>query len=248
MAVSVDLNCDMGEGYGMDELIFPFISSVNIACGYHAGDEPTIRQSIALALQHKVAVGAHPAYPDREGFGRKEMHFSSAEVYRMVTEQVMLIRTIAGEMGAVLHHVKPHGALYNSAAKNTELAKAIAQAVHDIDSGLWLYGLSGSQSGAAAFEAGIPFQHEVFADRTYAEDATLTPRSSLDALITDEEKALAQVLQMINKGTVQTQSGKTIAIKADTICIHGDGNQAAAFAKKIYQTLTENRVRIKAAT
>ncbi len=248
MSASIDLNCDMGEGYRMDERIIPFISSVNIACGYHAGDEHTIRQTISLALQYNVAIGAHPSYPDREGFGRREMHFSTAEVYRMVTEQIMLIRKLAGEMGTVLHHVKPHGALYNSAASNTELARTIAQAVHDIDSGLWLYGLSGSQSGAAALELGIPFQHEVFADRTYTDEAMLTPRSSADALITDEKKVLAQVLQMVNKGTVQAQSGKTISIKADTICIHGDGIHAAAFAKEIYRTLTGNQVGIKAAT
>jgi 5-oxoprolinase (ATP-hydrolysing) subunit A len=247
MASTIDLNCDMGEGYATDALIFPYISSANIACGYHAGDEDTIRKTIGLALAYGVAVGAHPAFPDREGFGRREMQFSTTAVYHMVLEQVRLIQTIALEMGAVLHHVKPHGALYNSCAKNGTMAMAVAQAVKDIGGDLWLYALSGSCAAAAALEVGIAVQHEVFADRTYAEDGSLQPRSTAGALITDEGESIKQVLQMINKGTVQTDSGKTIALKADTLCIHGDGLHAADLAKNIYHTLREKQVVIQAA-
>lgn len=248
MPVSIDLNCDMGEEYSTDALIFPFISSVNIACGFHAGNEATIRKTIGLAVHHNVAIGAHPSYPDRAGFGRKEMSFSTTALCNIVKEQVLLVHSIALEMGTTLHHVKPHGALYNKAAKHIETAMAIAEAIKSIDQGLWLYGLSGSQSIAAAICVGLRVQQEVFADRTYTEDGMLTPRSEPGALIADEAASAAQVLQMINTETVQTLLGNVVRVKADTVCLHGDGPGAVGFAKKIFQTLQENRITVNAVT
>jgi len=241
---AVDLNCDLGEGAGNDIEIMPFISSTNIACGYHAGDEETMNRIIELAIKNGVSIGAHPSFPDMENFGRKEMYLDEHVLYDIIVLQIQVLDTIAESAGVSIHHVKPHGALYNMSAKDPAMAAVIARAVRDIDPELVFYGLSGSHLINEAKNMGLKTASEVFADRTYQEDGSLTPRSQAGALIETEENALQQVLQMIKKGTVQTISGKTIPIVAETICIHGDGKHAAAFAKKINEALKLEGIKI----
>ena len=243
---TIDLNCDLGEGMNTDEDIIPLISSANIACGFHAGDESTMKRTIELCLQHGVVIGAHPSWPDREKFGRTEMNLSEQELYDCVTDQLLILQNIASTFNTKLHHVKPHGALYNQSAKNKIIASTIAKAVKDFDASLILFGLSGSISVTEAELLGLKTAHEVFADRTYLEDGSLTPRSRPDALIEDETIAVQQVLRMIQQGTVATISGKIISVKADTICLHGDGMHAAAFCTLINQQLKQNGIEIKA--
>ena len=242
---TVDLNCDMGEGTGNDEAIMPFISSANIACGYHAGDAETMKQTVELCVKHNVAIGAHPSFFDKKNFGRTEMHLSYSEIHDLVTKQIFILDKIAKQNGSVLHHVKPHGALYNMSAKDPQLAAAIALAVKDVDEKLILYGLSGSYSISKAKEVGLKTANEVFADRTYQDDGNLTPRSEPNALIEDADKMVQQVLQMIKERTVTTLSGKKISISADTICIHGDGKYAIEFAERIYETLKKEKIKIQ---
>jgi UPF0271 protein len=243
---TIDLNCDLGEGMNTDEQIIPLISSANIACGFHAGDESTMKRTIELCLQHGVAIGAHPSWPDREKFGRTEMNLSEQELYDCVTDQLLILQNIASTFNTKLHHVKPHGALYNQSAKNKIIASTIAKAVKDFDASLILFGLSGSISLTEAELLGLKTAHEVFADRTYLDDGSLTPRSRPDSLIEDETIAVQQALQMIQQGTVVTLSGKIISVKADTLCLHGDGTHAAAFCKLINQQLKQNEIEIKA--
>jgi len=235
----------MGEGVGNDELIMPYISSANIACGFHAGDEETIWQTVVLALKYKVAVGAHPSFLDKKNFGRTEINMSSEEIYELVTQQLILFDEIASDADVAIHHVKPHGALYNISAKNSSIAKAIANAVKDYNKDLVLFGLSGSYSITEAKTIGLKTASEVFADRTYQDDGTLTSRTQPNALIKDSDQAIQQVLQMIKNGTVVTVSGKTIRIVAETICIHGDGENAVEFARRINNALKENNIAIR---
>lgn len=244
--LTVDLNCDMGEGMINDEELMPFISSANIACGYHAGDNNSISKTVRLALLNNVAIGAHPGFNDKANFGRTEMNVTSNEVYDLMTEQVLLIRKICDVEGGVLHHVKPHGALYNLAARTCELAAALAKAVFDIDQHLILYGLSGSFLITEAQRTGLKTASEVFADRTYTDDGKLTPRSEPGALITNTRRAIEQVLHMVQKGSVTSLKNKKIFITAETICIHGDGAHALHFAKTIYKKLHQYNIEIKA--
>lgn len=243
---SIDLNCDLAEGLLTDEQIIPLISSANIACGYHAGDMDTMKRTIELCLQQNVAIGAHPSWPDKENFGRSEMKRSAAEIHEIVTAQLIIIAKLAKEQGAVLHHVKPHGALYNQSAKDKIIATAIAKAVYDFDPSLILFGLSGSVSLTEATALGLQTAHEVFADRTYQDDGSLTPRSQPNALIVDEQQSLQQIIQMINTQTVTSVTGNIIHLKTDTICIHGDGRNAVVFAKSISSALNELHIDIKA--
>ncbi len=245
MPKTIDVNCDMGEGYETDALIMPYISSVNIACGYHAGDEATIQHTIALALKHNVAVGAHPSYPDKENFGRKEMEMNTNEVFSMVSTQIQLVKSIAEKMGTKMHHVKPHGALYNAAAVKPELASAIVSAIKSIDENLILYGLPDSELEKAALKDGVRFAAEVFSDRTYTDQGMLTPRTAPNAMIVDVNESIHQVLQMVKEGTVLSTHKKIIQIKADTICIHGDGMHAVEFAEKICVSLNKNNILIQ---
>jgi 5-oxoprolinase (ATP-hydrolysing) subunit A len=231
----------MGEGMDNDALIMPYILSANIACGYHAGDEETMRETMELATRSGVAVGAHVSFYDRENFGRKEMQLSPEEAHDIVIRQLEIIDKVAGSMGIKLAHVKPHGALYNMSARDKELAATIAGAIREYDPSLVLFGLSNSHSIAEAKKLGLQTASEVFADRTYRDDGSLTPRSQPGALIEDIDKAVEQVLQMINSGTVTTTSGKEIPILAETICIHGDGKHAAFFARAIYKQLMTAR-------
>jgi UPF0271 protein len=242
---SIDINCDMGEGIGSDEKIMPFISSANIACGYHAGSAEIMEQTIELALKYNVSIGAHPSFFDRENFGRREMNLPPDEVYDLVLLQLRTIDRIVKEKNAKLNHVKPHGALYNVSAKDRQVAKAIAHAVKDFNSELILFVLSNSHCIEEAAAVGLRTASEVFADRTYQDDGSLTPRSQSNALIQDVNACVQQVLQMVKQKTVTSVNGKTIPIVADTICIHGDGKHAVEFANAIHQVLKKERIRMK---
>jgi 5-oxoprolinase (ATP-hydrolysing) subunit A len=244
---TVDLNCDMGEGIPTDPEIFPFISSANIACGGHAGDPDTMRRSVELALQNGVAIGAHPSYPDREGFGRTDIAESrlGALLTDLIT-QIAALRDICHELGARLHHVKPHGALYNRAATDPVVSTIICDAVRAIDPSLIIYGLSGSETREAAAAAGLRFVNEVFADRTYRADGRLTPRSEPYALIHDPVTMLNQVLTMIRRRQVKSIEGSVIPITAETICLHGDGDDPVKFASIIRSAMDSNEIIVAA--
>jgi len=244
--ITIDVNCDMGEGIENDEALMPFITSANIACGYHAGDETTMRSTVMMAKKAHVAIGAHPSFLDSENFGRTEIKdITPQQVYDVVIAQLTSLHKIVIECNAHLHHVKPHGALYNMAAKDPALSMAIAQAIYDFDKTQVLFGLSGSYLISEAKAMGIKTACEVFADRTYQDDGNLTPRTKLNALIEDEEQAIGQVIQMIKKGTVTATSGKEVPILAETICLHGDGKNAVAFASAINKRLIAEKITIK---
>lgn len=244
--LTIDLNCDMGEGMPHDAEIMPYISSANIACGYHAGDEEIMKRTVELALQYNVAIGAHPGFADKENFGRKEMFLKKEKYHALITEQLSLIKNITDALGAKLHHVKPHGALYNMAAADKILAKIIVNAIKEFDENLVLYGLSGSHLIEEAKTAQLKTASEVFADRTYRDDGKLTPRNQFNALIKDENNAVQQVLQMIREKTVISVNKNPIPIVAETICLHSDGVHPVEFARLIHQTLHNEGVIIKA--
>jgi len=233
----IDLNCDMGEGMDTDEAIFPYISSANISCGYHAGDADTMRRTVELALRHHVAIGAHPSYPDRANFGRLDMlgkGVEPEEIGGLVVDQLIRLQAICDEFGVRLHHVKPHGALYNRAARDAAVSALICRAIREFDASLQLYGLSGSAMRVAAEQHGLVFINEVFADRTYQPDGSLTPRTSHDALIEDPARCRRQVEMMVKEGRVAVMGGGEIDIVAETICLHGDGGHAVEFAKMVH--------------
>lgn len=241
----IDLNCDLGEGAGHDVELMPLITSANIACGAHAGDEATMRATVELALRHGVAVGAHPGFADREHFGRRELAVTPEEVFQLVRAQTLALQKIAHTAGAKLGHVKLHGALYNLAARDTAIAEAAAYAVRDAGPDLVWFGLAGSASLAAVRECGLRVASEVFADRTYQPDGSLTPRSRPDALITDENVAVAQALRMVREGRVRATDGAEVAIRADTLCLHGDGAHAVEFARRIRAELAAAGVDVR---
>jgi UPF0271 protein len=249
MAV-VDLNCDSGESFGVYQKgetvsVLPYVTSLNIACGFHAGDPHIMRETVKLALEQNVAIGAHPGLPDLQGFGRRWLEISPLEAYEMTVYQIGALEAMVRAEGGTMHHVKPHGALYNKAATDTRYAEAIAQAVAKVNDQLILYGMSGSALIRAGQALGLRTASEVFADRTYQDDGTLTPRNLPGALIHNKDQAVQQVLQMVIEQKVTTQSGKEIPIQADTICIYGDGDQSVLFAKKIYYALLEQNVTIQ---
>ena len=246
MPRTIDINCDLGEGCPNDAELMGLISSANIACGFHAGDEATMHGTVDLAIRNGVAIGAHPSYPDRENFGRTPMALSDTEVFEIVAEQIHTLKRICETQGAALHHVKPHGALYNQAAKDAALSAAVAKAVWETGNELILYGLSGSCLISEAERIGLKTSSEVFADRTYQNDGTLTPRSQTDALITEDDTSVAQVLQMIEEQSVTSINGETVLLKAETICIHGDGEHAVSFASKIRTALIDHGFEIRA--
>lgn len=241
----IDLNCDMGEGLDNDELIMPFISSANIACGAHAGNEDTMKRTVDLALQHRVAIGAHPGFEDKQNFGRTEMQLPLQQVYDLVTNQIEKLQKVCTSFHTHLHHIKPHGALYNMAATDAALANIIAKAIKDLNPGLIVYGLSGSYLVSESSLVHLTTANEIFADRTYQEDGSLVSRKQPNALIENEELSIQQVLQMIWDQSVISISGKLIPIVAETICLHGDSKNAVQLAKKINQTLQQNGITIK---
>lgn len=247
----VDLNCDLGESFGnykcgMDEKVIPFISSANVACGFHASDPIVMTKTVALAKKNDVAVGAHPGYPDLVGFGRRNLAASPEEVKAMVQYQVGALQAIARAQGMKVCHVKPHGAMYNMAGKDKKLAEAICEAIYEVDPRLILLGLSGSEMLKAADRIGLRAAKEVFADRAYEEDGSLVARSKPGAMITDEDEAIQRVIRMIKEGKVTAISGQDIEVQADSICVHGDGEKALAFVEKIRKALIQEGVEIKA--
>jgi Uncharacterized proteins, homologs of lactam utilization protein B len=240
-----DLNCDMGEGMGNDEAIMPFISSANIACGYHAADDQIMRETVLLCQKNNVKIGAHPSFDDKANFGRIEMRLPLNDIHQLIIKQISALKYTAFAYGASLHHVKAHGALYNMAARDQQLASAIANAVKESDPNLILYGLSGSYLISEGQKHGLRTASEVFADRTYQDDGSLTPRSFRNALIESEDESLKQVLQMVLEGKVTTVTGTSVPIVAETICIHGDGKNAVRFAEKIHLALQNNSIEIQ---
>lgn len=241
----VDLNCDLGEGDAHDAELMALITSANIACGGHAGDETTMRAAIELALQHDVAIGAHPGLADRANFGRVERPLSPAEARELVLTQTERLLALVEKAGARLTHVKPHGALYNMAARDETLARAVAEAVFEVDSRLVLVGLADGRLIEAGLSTGLRVLHEVFADRTYQADGRLTPRSRPDAMIHDEATAVAQVLRMVREGRVTATDGSEVLIRADTVCLHGDTANAVGFARSVVAALTAAGVAIR---
>jgi UPF0271 protein len=248
----IDINCDMGESTALwpyhienDIALLPYITSANIACGFHAGDAYTMHELIDAALLAGVAVGAHPGFEDRQNFGRTNRQLPPAKVYDLVICQLGAVDAFLKINGTKLHHVKPHGALYNMAAKDAVLATAICQAIKDYDAGLTLYGLSGSEFVQAAALMQLSFCPEVFADRTYQDDGSLTPRSLPNAVIENQAQSVQQAVQMAKYGRVQTVSNKTIHVQAGTLCLHSDNAHALSFAKLIHYTLQEKGIEIK---
>jgi len=235
---SVDLNCDMGESYGAwtmgnDRAVLAHVSSINVACGMHAGDWSVMHETTQAAFTQGVAVGAHPSLPDLQGFGRRVINVTPDETYDLVLYQVGALSAFCRALGGGLAHVKAHGALYNMAAKDAALAGAIARAVADFDRTLVLFGLSGSALIRAGRDVGLKVANEVFADRTYQSDGSLTPRSRPGSMIEDVKDSLAQVEGMLTRGRVRALDGSEVSIEADTICVHGDQAGAAEFAREL---------------
>ncbi len=246
----VDLNSDLGESYGAytvgnDKEVLKYISSANIACGYHAGDHNVMFETVRLSKNYRVQIGAHPGLPDIPGFGRREMNLSAREIYNLVIYQIGSLAAVCKVNGTVLAHVKPHGALYNMAAKNLEIAKTIAAAVYDFDPELVLFGLAGSELVKAGEEKGLIVAQEVFADRTYQPDGTLTPRTKENALIHDTQIAINRVIRMIKEGKVAAVDGEDVKIKADTVCVHGDSPKALEFVTELKQALILENISIR---
>lgn len=241
----IDINCDMGEGMPNDAAIMPFISSANIACGYHAGNEDIMQTTIHLAQQHGVAIGAHPGFPDKENFGRIPMQLSSQQITALIQDQVSQLMQLAHRAGTRVVHVKPHGALYNMSAANPELALTIAQAIHELDADLIVVGLCNSHSISTAQAMGLRTASEAFADRHYLADGSLVPRSDPRALIGHLPDAAAQVLEMIETKKVTPVNGYPIPLQANTICIHGDGVHAPALAEHLFLVLKQKGISIK---
>lgn len=244
MTLRVDLNCDLGEGCDNDAELMKFISSANIACGGHAGDIDTMRRTVELALKNNVAIGAHPGYADRENFGRLSQELNRKEIIDLITDQIADLQSVCDEFDVKLTHVKPHGALYNQSAKNPEIAAAVAEAVMSVDQQLLLFGLASSLSISEAQRVELRTASEVFADRTYQNDGSLTPRTEPYALITAINESVEQVLDMLKYGRVRTVDAVMIQIKAETVCIHGDGEKAIEFAMAINKKLIENGIEI----
>ncbi|PTT85836.1 LamB/YcsF family protein [Pelomonas sp. HMWF004] len=242
----IDLNADLGEGAPDDTALLALVTSANIACGWHAGDARLMQATVAAALTRDVALGAHPSYPDREHFGRREMQLSAAEVQADLIYQIGALDALVRAQGGRLHHVKPHGALYNQAARDPVLADAVAEAVLSIDPHLALYGLAGSELLRAAERAGLRAVAEVFADRGYRADGSLVPRSEPGAHVHDVAEAVARTLRMVREGVVVAVTGETVPLQAQTICLHGDGPQALAFARALQAALTEAGVELRA--
>ena len=246
----VDLNSDLGESYGrytigMDERIIPLVTSANVACGYHASDPVVMQKTVREAKKAGIGVGAHPGFPDLMGFGRREMAVSPAEAKAYTLYQLGALAAFCQAEGVKLQHVKPHGAMYNMAARDYELARAICEAVAEFDRNLIVLALSGGEMVRAAGELGLRTAFEVFADRAYEEDGSLVNRRKPGAMITDEEEAIRRVIRMVKEQKVETITGKDIAIRADSVCVHGDGEKALAFVEKIRRALQEEGVLIQ---
>jgi len=248
MNLHVDINCDMGEGMSTDGAIMPYISSANIACGFHAGNKDTMKHTVELCLIHQVAIGAHPSFLDKENFGRLDMMekgIGLKDIPQIMEDQLFVLEDICIEMGTKIHHVKPHGALYNRAVWDQDLAKAICTSIHNINPSLLLYGSAYGKMKTEAQHAKLRFVAEAFADRTYQADGSLTPRSQPGALIDNADQALQQAMQIIQYKNVTNVSGNAMDIDAQTICLHGDGTHAVVFAKSIFNHLKQHNIVIQ---
>ena len=243
--IHVDLNADLGEGAPDDAELLALVSSANIACGWHAGDARLMQATVTAALARGVAIGAHPSYPDRDNFGRSEMQLAPADVKADLIYQIGALDALVRAAGGRLHHVKPHGALYNQAARDPALADAIAAAVLDVNPALAVYGLAGGELLKAAERAGLRAMAEVFADRGYRADGSLVPRSQPGAFVEDTDAAVARTLRMVREGVVQAVTGETVPLQVQTICLHGDGPHALAFARALNQALTQAGVQLR---
>ena len=246
----IDLNSDLGESFGRytignDDKIIPLITSANVACGYHASDPVVMMETIQRAKEAGIAVGAHPGLPDLMGFGRRSMAISNEEAKAYTLYQISALGGMCKAAGVKLQHVKLHGALYNMAAKDYELSKAICEAIYEYDKDLIVMGLSGSEMIKAANDCGLKAASEVFADRAYEEDGTLVNRRKAGAMIEDEDEAIKRVVRMVKEGKVTSITGKDIDIKADSICVHGDGEKALLFVEKIRKALAEEEIEIR---
>lgn len=247
MDKKIDLNCDLGESYGAytignDSAVIPLINSANIACGWHAGDPVVMSKTISAASNAKIAIGAHPGYPDLLGFGRRNMQVSPDDIKTYIIYQVGALNAFCKTAGVSMQHVKPHGAMYNMAAKDEKLACAICEGIASVDENLILLGLSGSCMKDAANKTGIKFASEVFADRAYEDDGSLVARSKPGAVITDEKIAVARVVEMAKNGTVTSISGQKIKIDAQSVCVHGDNAHALEFVRKIRNALAAENI------
>ncbi|WP_400163940.1 LamB/YcsF family protein [Brevibacillus sp. TJ4] len=248
--IQLDINCDMAEGFGRgrqteDLGIMKWITSVNIACGMHAGDPHIIRRTIEAALKHNVKVGAHPGYPDVHGFGRRSMNLSVNEVYDLVLYQVSALSGMTRALGGELHHVKLHGALYNEAAERPELAEAVVQAVADIDEELILYALSGSKLVEAGLEHGLQVAEEVFADRAYLPNGRLAPRELEGSVLISKEEQMEQTRQLVLHQRVCTVNGEHIALAADTLCVHHESYDVLPFLAELHRWAKQHGVSIE---
>lgn len=244
--MKIDLNADLGEGCGSDEALLDLVSSANIACGWHAGGAAQMRDCVRWAVAKGVAIGAHPSFLDREHFGRREMDLPADEITAGVLYQLGALSAIARAEGGRLAHVKPHGALYNQAARSQYIADAIVAAIRDFDASLKVFGLAGSKLVDATRAAGLVAVEEVFADRGYRGDGSLVPRTEPGALLDDEEAVLTRVLGMARDRTVVAVSGEAVSINAETVCLHGDGAHALAFARRIRGALEEAGIEVSA--
>jgi len=246
MTLIVDLNADLGEGAGHDDELLTLVTSANIACGFHAGDAETMRRSIETARDHKVAVGAHPSLFDRENFGRKELRVKPDEVFDAVVYQLGIFQAIAEAAGVRPNHVKPHGALYNMAVRDYELADAIGRAIAKIDTKLILFAPQNSALARARTANGLQIAHEVFADRNYLSNGSLVPRTRPDALLHDPEEAASRVVRMLREGKVRSVDGVDVDVRAETVCVHGDTPGAVDFARVLKSRLEKEGVTIRA--
>lgn len=250
---TIDLNADLGESFGAwrmgdDAGVMPWISSANVACGFHAGDPSIMRATVALCMEHGVAIGAHVSLPDLQGFGRREMKILPNDAYAQTLYQLGALHAFVRAAGTHLHHLKPHGALYNMAARDRALAYAIAAAVRDFNPTLILVGLAGSALVEAGRAAGLCVQHEGFCDRRYRADGSLTLRSEAGAVIEDVDAAVAQALSLATAKEAQADDGGKVHIEVDSLCVHGDRENAATFAEHLHQALASAGVQIAAAS
>jgi UPF0271 protein len=246
MKLSVDLNADLGEGSGYDDELFELISSANIATGFHAGDSDTMHAAVCAAKKHNVAVGAHPSFFDRENFGRKELKVSNEEVFDAVAYQLGIFRAITSGVGMRPNHVKPHGALYNMAVRDAELADAIGRSIASVDAKLILFAPDSSKLARAGEAHGLQIAREIFADRNYLNDGWLAPRTRPDALLHDPKEAAQRVLRMLREGKVLSVEGRDVDVRGETICVHGDTPGAVEFARELRTQLERDGVRISA--
>ena len=247
----MDLNCDMGESFGTyelgyDELAMPYVTSINVACGFHASDPDNMAKTVLLAKKHGVAVGAHPGYPDLVGFGRRSMALTPEEVKNAVIYQIGALDAFCKAAGVRLQHVKVHGALYNNAEKDLTVATAIAKAIKAVDPSLYMLCLANSQMGVAAKQEGVPFVEEAFADRAYTEEGSLVSRKIEGSVIHDINEVVTRVVRMVTEKTVVAITGKVIPIQAQTICVHGDTPGAVDMVKAIRAALEKENVKLRA--